>query len=210
MLSTLYLVAEDELGLAVGRRLVGEVPNLSIWREENARGYAGIQMKTPSYHQMGFRMPVLALTDLDARPCPSGLVDNWLSQRPSPGFLLRVCVREVEAWLLADPAKLAKLLNIPIQKIPTEPEQVPDPKRLLIQLAKKASKRVRTALTPVGSAAIGPGYNDVLSQFVMKTWDPAEAATRAPSLAKARLRLHQLGERIASFHQSVASGIQRE
>jgi hypothetical protein len=38
MLPTVYLAAEDEPGLAVGRKLIAEAPPLSVYREENGHG----------------------------------------------------------------------------------------------------------------------------------------------------------------------------
>ncbi len=198
MLSTLYLAAEDELGLAVGQRLVAEVPPLTVYRAENGRGFGRLKQRVSAFQQMGQHMPVLLLTDLDAQPCAASILADWLGKAPSPGFLFRVCVREIEAWLLAHREAMAKLLRIPIAKLPLQPELVSDPKRLLIGLAKQAPKRIRTALVPTGTAAIGPGYNDVLVNFVRHDWSPSRAAQSAPSLARARHRLQQLAERLSA------------
>jgi hypothetical protein len=178
MLSTLYLAAEDELGLAVGQRLVAEVPPLTVYLAENGRGFGRLKQRVPAFQQMGQHMPVLLLTDLDAQPCAASILADWLGTAPSPGFLFRVCVREIEAWLLAHREAMAKLLRIPITKLPLQPELISDPKRLLIGLAKQAPKRIRTELVPTGTAAIGPGYNDVLGDFVRHDW--SHPAPRSP------------------------------
>ncbi|MBX3732681.1 MAG: hypothetical protein KF791_08810, partial [Verrucomicrobiae bacterium] len=167
MLRTVYLAAEDVPGLAVGRKLVAEWPELDIYREENAGGWPNLKSKTPNYDKMGkCGLPVLMLTDLDADPCPSGKVANWLGRTPSQGFLFRICVREIEAWLLADRDAMAGFLEVPCAKLPSAPESLPDPKAKLIQLARKAPRKIRLGLTPLGLSTIGPNYNDLLSDFV--------------------------------------------
>ncbi len=197
MLSTVYLAAEDQLGLAVGRRLIAEAPPLTIYREENGHGFGALKRKTINYQSMGLHMPVLMLTDLDNQPCAPSVISEWLGSSPNVGFLFRVCVREVEAWLLADRAAIASLLRIPVARIPKQPESVSDPKGVLIQLAQKAPTRLRAALTPIGTATIGPDYNALLVQFVMKEWNPTAAAQVAPSLARTRTRIAQLAALIS-------------
>jgi hypothetical protein len=193
MHSTVYLAAEDEPGLAVGRKLIGEHPGLTIFREENARGYGTLKRKAPSYDEMGRTgLPVLLLTDLDDDPCPSGKIADWLRRTPSPGFLFRVCVREVEAWLLADREAMAGFLRIAPGAIPAAPESLPDPKAKLIELAQKSPHRIRKGLTPIGSASIGPGYNKLLEQFIADSWCLDRAARGAPSLSRARQRVREL------------------
>ena len=143
-------------------------------------------------------MPVLMITDLDNNPCPSELIDDWLGAVPSRGFLFRICVREVEAWLLAHREAMAAFLNIAESKLPMEPEKLADPKAELIRLAKRAPRNIRIGLTPVGSATIGPNYNVLLEEFIRNDWSPALASSRAPSLKRARLRIKELAELVGA------------
>lgn len=192
-----YLAAEDEPGLAIGRKLIANAAPLRIYREENAHGFGNLKNKISSYQQMGVHMPVLMITDLDNSPCPSELIADWLGVAPSRGFLFRICVREVEAWLLAHREAMAAFLNIAEAKLPMEPEKLADPKAELIRLAKRAPRSIRVGLTPVGSATIGPNYNRLLAEFIQNTWSPAIASARAPSLERARKRIHQLAALVA-------------
>lgn len=199
MLPTVYLAAEDVPGLAVGRKLLAEHPKLSIYREENGHGYGRLRRKTPNYNQMGSRgIPVLMLTDLDDDPCPSDKIMDWLGNAPSRGFLFRICVREVEAWLLADRPVMAEFLRIKEDRLPTAPEGLDDPKAELIKLAQAAPRKTRVGLTPIGLAAIGPDYNDLLSSFIADSWSITRAADRAPSLRRARQRVSKLAALVAS------------
>jgi hypothetical protein len=189
----LYLVAEDTLGLAVGRKLVAEVPLLAISRADNAHGSGNLRRNAPKYNKMGYTMPVFMLTDLDNRPCPTAMISDWLDKgKLSPKFFFRVCVRELEAWLLAHKEAIAFFLQISETLIPSTPENLSDPKAKLINLAQKSPRKIREGLTPIGSATIGPRYNEILGRFVQDTWNPGIAEKQAPSLARARVRLASL------------------
>jgi hypothetical protein len=64
MLPTVYLAAEDEPGLAIGRKLVDETPPLTVYREENAHGFGRLKTMAPNFQQMGTHgLPVLMITD---------------------------------------------------------------------------------------------------------------------------------------------------
>lgn len=193
MLTTVYLAAEDVPGLAVGRRLVAEQRVLSVYRVKLGFGFGNLKKKAPDYDQMGKNgFPVLMLTDLDTAPCPSGKIHGWLGHKPSRGFLFRICVREVEAWLLADREAMAEFLKIKEEQVPDAPEALTDPKATLIKLAQKAPRKIRIGMTPQGSAPIGPDYNDLLSGFISDRWSITRASDRAPSLVRARRRVADL------------------
>lgn len=197
--STVYLAAEDRLGLAVGRKLIAEKPPLTVYREENASGFAKLKKKASNYAEMGRKgFPVLVLTDLDNAACAPQLLSDWLDGPIPPDFLLRVCVREVEAWLLGDAKAVAELLRLSIARIPTAPEALLDPKATLISLAQRAPRKIREALTPTGSSSIGPEYNQVLSAFVEDSWNPHLAAETCHSLARTRERIAELADRVTA------------
>jgi hypothetical protein len=192
----LYLVAEDTLGLAVGRKLIDEVPLLAISRADNVHGSGNLKRNASKYNKMGYNMPVFMLTDLDNRPCPASMISDWLNKDMiSPKFFFRVCVREVEAWLLAHRSAIAAFLQISETSIPSAPENLSDPKARLIALAQKSPRKIREGLTPIGSATIGPCYNELLGHFVQGIWSPAIAEKQAPSLARTRTRLASFATR---------------
>ena len=197
--STVYLAAEDIVGLAVGRRLIAEAKPLTVYREENGRGFGTLKKKVGNYQKMStLGFPVLMLTDLDAYPCAAHLKHEWLKQDSTDDFLFRVCVREVEAWLLGDGVGVANLLRIRRSLVPTNPETLMDPKAELIRLAQKAPARIRKAITPIGTASIGPGYNEVLEPFIAENWSPEIAAGNCPSLHRTRRRIAELAGRVTS------------
>jgi hypothetical protein len=196
MSPSVYLAAEDAPGLAIGRKLIGQTPPLLIGPEYNGHGYGNLKRKLASYQAMGALMPVLLITDLDNHTCPSSMIKEWLGQKPSCGFLFRICVREIESWLLGDREALASFLGIKSSSIPLKPESLDDPKSSLIKLAQKAPRYIRTGLTPIRGASIGPDYNSLLSGFVETHWRIKEAAERCPSLERANKRLHELARKI--------------
>lgn len=55
---------------------------------------------------------------------------------PSTGMNLRIAVRAIETWLLADTEHLAKFLEIPVTRIPQNPEDLTNPKDVLVTLAR--------------------------------------------------------------------------
>ena len=138
---------------------------------------------------------VFMLTDLDANECAPSLVANWLGNIVCPAkFLLRVAVREVEAWLMADRSGFAKFMGIATDQVPPEVEKVADPKMHLLKLARGARRDLRTALLPpTKSAAIqGFDYNVVLSTFVREKWSSARAVDNSDSLRRTVERLRMI------------------
>jgi len=72
-------------------------------------------------------------------------------------------------------------------RIPEKPEELEDPKRALLDLAKLAPRRLRNGLLPEprSNANIGPEYNELLADYVRSGWDIETAANRAASLRRA-------------------------
>ena len=91
---------------------------------------------------------------------------------------------------------MAAFLKIPETRIPVRPERLTDPKAELIRLAQQAPRKIKEGLTPVGSATIGPKYNNLLEEYIQLNWSPSIAAAQAPSLARARMRLSELAARV--------------
>ena len=141
------------------------------------------------------RGPVFCLTDLDNNPCPSGLIAKHLPRGRNPGLLLRIAVRELESWLLADAKALAAFLGLSEAAIPREPDELADPKQALVNVARRVRKvALREALVPEDgtSAKVGPDYVGEMGHLIADHWDPARAASRSPSLARAREALARL------------------
>ncbi len=198
--ASLILAVEDEPSAALARRLVRTYrKDVALSRVIVARGYGKLRVQAPSYNAASLHTPFFLLTDLDRARCAPGLVEEWLEGRPrGASFLFRVAVREVEAWLLADQAGIAKLLGIETILVPTDVEGLQDPKRALVDLARHSSIRdLRRGLVPAegSTAKVGPSYVDLVADFAEKRWNPEKARRAAPSLDAAIVALAGLGER---------------
>lgn len=152
-----------------------------------AYGKQRLLKKVSGYNQAAKGQPWLVLVDLDRCNCAPALVQKWVSN-PSPYFCLRVAVREVEAWLLADAKNLAHFLGVPMSLVPSDPETVNNPKQEMVALAAQSRKRaIREDMVPDPNAGqkVGSGYSARLIEFVENHWDIMQAAQYAPSLQRA-------------------------
>lgn len=190
------LATEDKLSEEVGQRLVDDAgSDLTVTLRLRRGGFGYLKSRMRNFCELAHRMPVLLLTDLDAAQCPVTLIEDWSRNNIVPDqFIFRVAVRQVESWLLADRESIANLFKISLRRLPGNPDKLPDAKRLLLQLASKAPRRLREELLAVrgATASQGLGYNTILSDFVRCHWNPTRAAQRSDSLNRARLRLSEL------------------
>jgi hypothetical protein len=187
------LATEDELSEAVAIRLIREIPGVSPGLLLRKNGNSYLRSRLRSFCEMARHRPIMVLTDLDRTTCPAVLIKVWLSRLRKPEqLLLRVAVREVESWLLADAEGIGGLLGRDISsRLPGQIDIVDNPKKLLLHLAGRAPRHIRNDLcVPLGAVAgQGLGYNSRLCNFVRQTWDPTRAAERSRSLRRTRHRL---------------------
>jgi hypothetical protein len=189
-----HLAVEDDLSESVIRRLLLETGrNYSVGNVFGRGGFGYLQNTAKNWNAAAAAgTPILLLTDLDHHPCPSGLIEDWLDVEPDVNLVFRVAVREVESWLLADREGFADFLGISDVVIPLQPDQIPDPKLSLINLARRSRRRtLRESIVPrEGSTAVqGPDYNGCLGGFVRNHWNHNAASERSPSLGRAWRRL---------------------
>jgi hypothetical protein len=193
MTPSIIIAVEDELSGAVMSRLISfSGRNFAINRIFNARGNARLKDGMIKFRAASRIVPHIILTDLDRCLCPPVLIDNWKATQLPPQLLFRIAVREVEAWLLADRDGIAEFLHVDVSKVPHAPEAEDDPKRTLINLARKSRKRrLSHEIVPeVGSSAkIGPLYNTHFVNFVNTRWDVEQACLCAPSLVRTLSRI---------------------
>lgn len=188
------LVYEDDLSREVLLRLI-DSPAVrssdrcfSVGTKRPGRGYGFLKKNIIGFNQASKGMPYLILTDLDDRECAPLLINEWLPQTRNPNLIFRIAVREVESWLLADDAGFARFLGIAKHKLPRNPDDLPDPKATLINLARTSRKRdIKADIVPKpgSTAKQGPAYNDCLISFVKDTWNPEKARRHSQSLEKA-------------------------
>ena len=199
-MSLLALGTEDELSEAMGKRLLKEAgyelePSPLLRR----CGFGYLRSKMDSWCEMAARKPVLLLTDLDMKACPMAVRNDWIGARTPPeNLVLRIVVREIECWVLADHDALRTLIG-KRGTLPPDPDALSDPKEYLLRLiAKHAPRRIREDLVAEKGAIAsqGIGYNAHLGEWVRTQWSPARAADRSQSLRRARLRIGELVHRL--------------
>lgn len=190
-------VAEDGLAEAVVLRLLDEIESVRVHQTFVKGGVGNISKNIKTFCSASKIIPHVVLADLDRNRCVSGLFSAWrFEPADHPRLLLRIAVKEVEAWLLADVDGIARFLAISPRKIAARPETLADPKVVLVSLAKRSRLRhIKEGLAPSpgSGATVGPLYNAFLRRFCAEEWDVEAASLSAPSLAKARLRLQQFG-----------------
>jgi hypothetical protein len=178
------VVAEGALDLAVARKLLAEggVPSESA-RFLDMRGGAAFWSNAPRYEQAARHgLRVLGIRDLESAACPGALLPAHIPVQPAPGFVLRIAVRMLESWLLADAAAIAGYLRVSTARVPDKPDSVAHPKRTLIDLARNsASRAIREDLVPPGATGGIAGH-----------WSPQRARTRSESLHRGLAAIERL------------------
>ncbi len=195
-----FLATEDELSEQVGH-ILAEEAGFAVENCFRKQGFGYLKSRIPNFFQIAARQPVILITDLDRVTCPLTLMNEWFNGRTKPNRLIfRVAVREIESWLLADHIGIKSLMGMRISNLPLNPDSLIDPKRHLLQIAKKAPREVREDLLPQTGAisSQGLGYNSRMCAFARDAWSPARAAERSPSLERARRNLRQLRASLAT------------
>jgi hypothetical protein len=189
------IVVEGDTDIPFVQRLCGDV-GLSIRLPiVDASGKAGIDAKLNGYARAAAGSPHLVVRDLDhdADCAPEWLASNAPSD-PGAFFCLRMAVREVEAWFLADAKNAAAALHVSETAIPIDPDAEPDPKATIVALARRSPKpQIKKGLIPRPgtSRLVGPAYESWLIESGA-SWNLDRALKRSASLRRARKALHSL------------------
>jgi len=190
------LAVEDELSEYVLRALLAQTKrNFLIGTVYGKKGADFLKQKLPAFNNAAKGSAYLLLTDLDTLDCVPTLIEKWFGcqlrefpKRRHVNLIFRVAVREVEAWVMADRERFADFLGVSKSLIPDQTDTIPDPKKLLLQLASKSRKRdLRNDIVPRpgDKRKIGPDYNGRLGEFVQSSWRANVAYAHSPSLARA-------------------------
>lgn len=194
---SITVAVEGNVDEAVVRRLiehVGGIPGPVYGR--NGKDY--LRQRIANYNLAARQSPWVVLVDLDHdAECAPPLRSAWLPDL-SPLMCLRVAVRQVEAWLLADRERLAKFLSVSASKIPRNPEAIENPKNTVVELARASRRRdIREDMVPrPGSGrSVGPAYTSRLIEFVIGKstgWRPDVAARDSESLSRSLACLQRI------------------
>ena len=190
----LYLAVEDDLSETVVRVVLKSCSqNYAVGPALGKKGSGWLKSKIFAYNLTARTCPFLVVTDLDDVDCPPSLIEAWLPRGKHHNLLLRIPVREIEAWVMSDRVGLASFLGINSTKIPADTETIENPKEFLIRLAKGSRNRViRSDIVPAldSTAKVGPNYNARLGTFVMSQWSALRAVRASRSLKSTIERLN--------------------
>ena len=190
----LSAAVEGQVDEAVLRRLVA-LYGATLHAVHGRTGKRSLVRNLAGYNAAAHHAPWVVLLDLDRdADCAVTAIADWLPQR-SPQLCLRVAVRAVESWLLADAVAVACFLGVRAARVPSLPEALLDPKRSLVDLARESRKEsIRRALVPRPKSGrpVGAEYTPLICEFAARRWDPARASGRSPSLARALRCLERL------------------
>ena len=194
------LAIEDPLSDAVAKRLIHDYcPGVEVTETLGNQGIGYIRRRMRDLNEIALNQnPVLVLADLDRQgDCAPNRVTQLKGRLAiAPHLLIRIAVLEIESWILADREGIAKWLGIANSVVPSAPESLEDPKRILVQLALRSrSRRLREGLSPSevrGTHRAGPNYNEMTGDFVSRQWNPEAARRNAPSLDRAINRISEL------------------
>lgn len=196
MTNDLYVsvAVEGELDEGVARRLLSAI-DAKLIGPFGKRGKHNLLTRLGGFNQAARRDPWLVIVDLDRdSPCAGEFIANVLPN-PSDNMMLRVAVREVESWLLADGEYLCKFLKVSTSRAVDQPDSLSDPKQTLINIARSSQSRsVRDGIvpTPAGGRTEGPAYNLIIGDFIRDIWSPERARKGSQSLDRCLMRLAQL------------------
>jgi hypothetical protein len=158
-------------------------------------GKASLLNQLHHYNRAANFSPWIVLLDLDQdADCAPAAKAVWLTAS-APQMHLRIAVRAVESWLLADQESLAAFLSISASHIPANPESLSNPKETLVNLARRSRRRaLREEMTPrPGSGRpIGPAYTSRLMEFAQTQWRPDIASRHSDSLRRVCSRITEL------------------
>jgi hypothetical protein len=151
-------------------------------------GKSFLRQKILGYNNAARHFPWLVLVDLDQdADCAPPVREEWLPD-PAPNLCFRVAVREVESWLMADAEALAGFLSVARSRIPPNPENLDDPKVVMVNLARHSRRlpiRVDMVPRPGSGRVVGPAYVSRLVEYILDRWRPEIAAKKSDSLRRA-------------------------
>ena len=178
---------EGDLDEAVLRRVV-EACGGSLGRVYVRGGKPRLVRGIRGYNAAARYSPWVVLIDLDGdAPCAPEYRQELISAR-SARMCLRIAVRAVESWLLADADAISSFLKVSKAAVPGNPETLEDPKRALVSLAarsKSSSIKGGMVPAPAGGRRVGVQFTSFMLDFVEKHWRPQVAAATADSLRRA-------------------------
>jgi hypothetical protein len=195
MKPTIQGAVEGLVDEAVLRRIV-EHSGATAGTVYGKNGKDSLLKKLSGYNRAAQFTRWAVLVDLDQEPCVVEACKLWLPD-PSHYMCFRIAVREVESWLLADTEQIAQFLKVSTANIPRDPESLQNPKRSMVDIARKSrSKDIQADMVPrpLSGREVGPAYASRMVEFAEYFWRPDQAAANSDSLDRCLRCLQKLIE----------------
>lgn len=142
------VVVEGPSDLVVLSKVLGS-QGAFVSAAHGMRGKGWIDTHIKRYNAAAHYGLWLVLRDLNSDASCAPTLCASLLPNPAPLMSLRIAVRELEAWILADTVGLGKYLGIPRNTIPGPPDDLQDPKTTLVSLARTSRhRRIRVDMVP--------------------------------------------------------------
>ncbi len=188
-MTVVYFAVEGETDVPVAERmlrLIGVEPVRTLV----AGGKSKLDSKIPGLNRSGANLNWLIMRDLDDdEACPPELIRDLLSGNfPASRVSIRVPVRSVESWILADVDGFSQEFSVGRNHVPGRPDDLESPKRELVNVCRRSRRsEVKETMVPRvgGGRLVGPEYANRIIAFAQGRWDPQRAAGRSPSLHRA-------------------------
>lgn len=168
---------------------------LKLGAISSVRSKSKIDAKLRELNRTGKHLNWLILRDLDHdAKCASQLIKGLIKNR-SPRMSIRIPVRTIESWLLADVDGFAGEFCVARRHLPKYPDELDDPKQRVVEICKKSNQsKIRKAMVPRNGSGrkVGPEYDNRVSAFATTKWNPRRAAERSPSLQRTLTALRKL------------------
>lgn len=194
MSRSVFLAAEGRAELTLLRRLCSRL-SLMVVNEIDAKGKSNLDPALPRYHRAAVqaRTNWIVLRDLDHdAPCPGRYIDE-LGLAVEPRFQLRLAVRTLESWALADFDRFRSVCGFGRRNppVPANRDDLDDPKGTLTQLVRDHGSRAakRQLLRSSSGVSPGPGYTSFLETFLASEWRPDVARRHSRSFDRTLSRL---------------------
>lgn len=182
------LAGEGALDLLVARKIVAFADH-QVFAQYDKGGKNNLDRNLKGYMNASRVGPWLILRDLDQDACPLAVLDSIAADRVAfPNCLLRICIRSVESWLLADKAGFSLFFGVSSARIPPVPDALQDSKGALLDVVSHARNRnLRDGVLPRNGSGrrVGPEYNAVMAAYVEGAWSVQRARANSDSLHRA-------------------------
>jgi hypothetical protein len=198
---SVIVAVEGDTDLPVARALLREA-GLAATTEIDSGGKSRLDSRLPGYNAAARSVGWFVLRDLDHdADCPPALLRKLVGT-VRPLMCLRIPVRALESWLMADGEMLARFLRVSRTAVPSFPDELPNPKLALVALARKSTKPgIRRAMVPPPQTnrPVGPEYEARLIEFGTHYWRLHAARKRSPSLESSIEALRRLRRRLGAL-----------